>query len=59
MPFDFPLISADSQITEPPDRYSARIEAAYRDSAPHIVEDGQRGDVFVVPGMKSTECGAG
>lgn len=54
MSFDFPVISADSHITEPPDCYSAHIDPAYRDTAPNMVEDPVRGDVFVVPGMKST-----
>ena len=54
MSFDFPVISADSHITEPPDCYSAHIDLAYRDTAPNMVEDPVRGDVFVVPGMNST-----
>ena len=54
MSFEFPVISADSHITEPPDCYSAHIDPTYRDTAPHMVHDPQRGDVFVVPGMKST-----
>ncbi len=54
MSFDFPVISADSHITEPPDCYSSHIDPAYRDRAPHMVEDPVRGDVFVVPGMKSS-----
>ena len=54
MSFDFPVISADSHITEPPDCYSTYIDSAFRDSAPRMVEDPVRGDVFVVPGMKST-----
>lgn len=54
MPFDFPVISADSHITEPPDCYLAHIDPAFRDEAPHLIEDPVRGDVFVVPGMKRT-----
>ena len=53
MPFEFPIISADSHITEPPDCYTANIDPAYRDQAPHIVRDEKRGDLFVVPGMKN------
>jgi len=51
MSFDFPVISADSHITEPPDCYTAHIDPAFRDRAPHMVRDDVRGDVFVIPGM--------
>lgn len=51
MSFDFPVISADSHITEPPDCYTAHIDPAFRDRAPHMVNDPKRGDVYVVPGM--------
>jgi hypothetical protein len=50
--FDFPVISADSHITEPPDCYTANIDPAFRDRAPHMVTDDVRGDLFVIPGMK-------
>jgi len=49
--FSFPVISADSHITEPPDCYTAHIDPAWRDRAPHMVSDEQRGDMFVIPGM--------
>jgi predicted TIM-barrel fold metal-dependent hydrolase len=49
--FPFPVISADSHITEPPDCYTAHIDPAWRDRAPHMVSDEQRGDMFVIPGM--------
>ncbi|MEA2625054.1 MAG: hypothetical protein QOD06_1099 [Candidatus Binatota bacterium] len=45
------IISADSHITEPPDTYTARIDPAYRDRAPHMVH-ADNGDMFVIPGMK-------
>jgi predicted TIM-barrel fold metal-dependent hydrolase len=48
------VISADSHVTEPPDTFTPRIAKKYRDQAPHIANDPERGDVFVVPGMKST-----
>lgn len=51
MSFPFPVISADSHITEPPDCYSAYIDPAFRDRAPHMVTDERRGDLFIVPGM--------
>jgi uncharacterized protein len=52
MAFDVPIISADSHITEPPDCYRDRIDPAYRDEAPHMVDGGEKGDIYVVPGMK-------
>lgn len=47
----YPVISADSHITEPPDCYSAHIDPAFRDRAPRMVTDDRRGDLFVIPGM--------
>ncbi|WP_417513141.1 amidohydrolase family protein [Minwuia sp.] len=44
-------ISADSHITEPPDCYSARIDKAWADKAPHIVNDPKMGEVFRIPGL--------
>ena len=48
----YPILSADSHITEPPDCYSARIDRKWRDRAPHIEDDPRHGDVFVIDGMK-------
>src|SRR4029453_4026929 len=48
---DVPIISADSHITEPPDTYTARIDARFRDRAPHLVHDAKRGDLFVIDGL--------
>ncbi len=47
-------ISADSHITEPPDCYIAHIDPKFRDTAPRIVSDPRRGDIYVVEGMKQT-----
>ena len=44
-------ISADSHITEPPGCYLDHIEPKWREQAPRIVSDPQRGDVFVIPGL--------
>src|SRR5258707_11023426 len=48
---DGPIISADSHITEPPDTYTARIDARFRDRAPRLVHDPKRGDLFVIDGL--------
>jgi predicted TIM-barrel fold metal-dependent hydrolase len=46
-----PIISADSHITEPPNTYVDRIEPRFRDRAPRIVRDKERGDLFVIEGL--------
>ena len=48
---DYPVISADSHITEHPDTYVEHIDKAWRDKAPRLVRDAQKGDVFVIDGM--------
>ncbi len=48
----FPIISADSHITEPPETYVDHIDARFRDRAPRMQRDEKAGDVFVVDGMK-------
>jgi predicted TIM-barrel fold metal-dependent hydrolase len=48
---DFPIISADSHITEPPNTYIDHIEAKFKDSAPRMVRDEEGGDMFVAEGM--------
>jgi len=47
----FPIISADSHITEPGDTYSSRIDARWKAKAPRIERLGDKGDFFVVDGM--------
>jgi predicted TIM-barrel fold metal-dependent hydrolase len=46
-----PIISADSHVTEPPDTYTTRIDARFRDRAPRLVRDATRGDLFVIDGL--------
>jgi predicted TIM-barrel fold metal-dependent hydrolase len=48
----YPIISADSHITEPPDTYLDRIDPAFRDRAPRMQRHEQLGDIFVIDGMK-------
>jgi uncharacterized protein len=47
----YPVISADSHITEPPDVYLDYCDAAFRPHAPHL-ERTDAGDIYVIPGMK-------
>jgi len=47
----YPVISADSHITEHPDTYLAHIDPAWKARAPRMVDGGERGDLFVIDGM--------
>jgi predicted TIM-barrel fold metal-dependent hydrolase len=50
----FPVISADSHITEPPNTYLDHIDPAFRDRAPRMVDGGEGvGDLFVIDGMRT------
>ncbi len=49
---DFPVISADSHITEAPNTYVDYIDAAWKDRAPRMIDGGDKGDLFVIDGMK-------
>lgn len=53
----FPIISADSHITEPPNCYIDHIDPAFRDRAPRMVTHPERGDQFVVEGMRPISMG--
>ncbi len=48
---EYGYVSADSHVTEPPDCYEQFIDPAFRDRAPHIRHDPDRGDLYVIPGM--------
>src|SRR5882724_13289998 len=49
----YPIISADSHITEPPTMYRDHIEPRFRDRAPHVEHIEGAGDIFVIDGMKT------
>jgi len=53
------IISADSHATETPDTYRPRMSAKFRDQAPYVTHDPDRGDLFVIPGMKATAVPVG
>src|SRR5262249_29236085 len=46
-----PVLSADSHVTEPPDAYVSRIDRRFKDRAPHMQHDSQRGDIYVIDGI--------
>jgi predicted TIM-barrel fold metal-dependent hydrolase len=52
MRVDFPIISADSHITEAPNTYVDYIDPKFVDVAPRIVETEDKGDIYVIDGMK-------
>ena len=47
----YPIISADSHVTEPPNTYSEFIDRAFRERAPRMEKIGDAGDMFVIDGM--------
>ena len=48
----FPVISADSHVTEPPGCYVDHIDPAWRERAPRVRHLEGVGDVFEIEGMK-------
>lgn len=47
----YPIISADSHITEPPQAYRDYIDPKYRDTAPRLEHTEDRGEFYVIDGM--------
>jgi len=47
----YPIISADSHITEPPDTYVDRIDPSWRERAPRMQHHEKLGDIFVIDGL--------
>ncbi len=54
MRVDFPIISADSHITEAPNTYVDYIDPKFAEVAPRLVETDDKGDIYVIDGMKRT-----
>ena len=46
------MISSDSHIIEPPDLWERRIDRAFRDRAPRVVQE-ETGDWWVIDGERS------
>jgi predicted TIM-barrel fold metal-dependent hydrolase len=51
-------VSADSHITEPPDCYGPRIDKKFKDRAPYLVNDPERGAQFIIEGMTPIRIGS-
>ena len=45
------LVSADSHICEPGDLWTSTVEPKFRDRAPRIVEDREKGDIWKIEGL--------
>jgi len=47
------VLSADSHVVEPADVWTSRIDARFRDRAPHVEKEvnGVQGDFFVCEGL--------
>jgi predicted TIM-barrel fold metal-dependent hydrolase len=56
--FDWPLISSDSHIVEPPDLWAERMDRRYRDRAPRVVEEDD-GDWWFVDGVRTNSFQGG
>jgi uncharacterized protein len=54
----FKLVSADSHIAEPPDLWTARVDAKFRDRAPRLVSLDD-GDAYVTDGTLTAASGIG
>ena len=52
------VISSDSHIVEPPDLWTTRMDASFRDRAPHVVAVGDD-DVWMVEGYQAGSFGGG
>jgi len=53
---DYPLISSDDHIIEPPDVWNGRLESRYQDRAPHVVS-GDEGEFWTFEGQKIPNIG--
>ena len=51
---DWRPISADSHITEAPNTYIDYIDSKWADKAPRVLETEDRGDLYIIDGMKRT-----
>ena len=54
----YPLISSDSHVVEPPDLWTTRIDANFRDRAPFMVEGDEADQWYVEAGTPMGQIGA-
>lgn len=53
----YTIISADDHIVEPPNTFSGRMPAKYRDQAPHVVEKDDGSETWVYDGKEFPNVG--
>ena len=54
----YTIIDVDTHITEPPDVWTSRVPAKYRDRVPHVERDPQSGkDNWVLDGRRISSVG--
>jgi len=58
MTLPFKLVSADFHIAEPPDLWTSRIDAKFRDRAPRLVSTDD-GDAYIIDGAMTAAGGIG
>ena len=56
--FDWPLLSSDSHIVEPPDLWAERLDRRYRDRGPRVVEEGDA-EFWFVDGVRTNSFQGG
>ena len=57
MAITYTHLDADTHITEPPDVWTARVPARYRDHVPQVVRDADGNDVWVLDGKPISQVG--
>ena len=55
MAITYTHLDADTHITEPPDVWTARVPARYRDHVPQMVRDAGGNDVWVLEGKQISQ----
>jgi predicted TIM-barrel fold metal-dependent hydrolase len=55
-PIDYPLISTDDHIIEPPDVWNGRLESKFQKRAPHVVEEAS-GEAWTFEGRRIPNIG--
>lgn len=56
-PVRYPIISVDDHLVEPPDMFTGRVPARFRDAAPRVVETEDGAQVWEFDGQRFTQVG--
>ena len=52
----YKVISSDSHVVEPPDLWTGRVEAKFRDRAPRVIRNEKGGDWWHFDGLTGAQC---